>query len=265
MMLRWVYSIVIAMASMLSLTSNAVAGSCGVVLMHGKWSPVPTKYIGTLADSLRRIGCVVETPEMPWSGTRLYSAPLEAAVGEVDAAMGRLKKAGATSLFIGGHSMGAAMALLYGANHSSLVGIIALAPGHDPGLTGSAKAWGESIKTARAMVAAGNGGQSALFEDTNGGAHRTVTVTAANYLSYFDAERSLNLVIPTNASHLSAPLLWVTGDADPVSARGTAYAFDKAPANPQNHYGVVSADHLGTPNAAIEMVTEWVKAVSAAK
>jgi hypothetical protein len=43
------------------------------------------------------------------------------------------------------------------------------------------------------------------------------------------------------------------------SQPGPGYAFNRAPANPQNRYITVSADHLGTPTAAREAVLTWLQ------
>jgi hypothetical protein len=54
-------------------------------------------------------------------------------------------------------------------------------------------------------------------------------------------------------------LLWVSGNADPLTRLGQDYAFTKAPADPHNRYIVVAADHLGAPDAAASQIAAWVR------
>jgi hypothetical protein len=50
----------------LALPSAAREGKVGIVLLHGKQSPVPGP-VGSLAQKLRGAGYLAATPEMPWS------------------------------------------------------------------------------------------------------------------------------------------------------------------------------------------------------
>ena len=231
------------------------AAKCGVVFMHGKWGS-PGKHITGVVLQLRQIGCVVETPDMPWSGQRHYDAPASVAMQEIDAAVARLKGQGATAIFVGGHSMGASAALAYAARHPGLRGVLAIAPGHDPSLPGLASKTAADVAQARALVAQGRGAEIVRFEDFNGGRSAVFPMPAAVYLSYFDPAGLF--VIPANTKLLSAPLLWVSGTSDPLTRLGQGYAFANAPADPRNRYLEVAADHLGTPDAAAAQIAEWV-------
>lgn len=124
---------------------------------------------------------------------------------------------------------------------------------------------GDSVKKAKDMVAEGHGGEKAVFTDTNQGRVSSVTTTAAIYLSYFSLNGSA--VIPSNIQKWkkNIPLLWIVGKKDPMYARGEAYAYKKAPANPASQYVVVDADHMGTPGEAKDLVVTWIKKVADAK
>lgn len=71
----------------------------------------------------------------------------------------------------------------------------------------------------------------------------------------------LTLTISLKDAHLAdiprrmAYLLCTADRSQP----GPGYAFNRAPANPQNRYITVSADHLGTPTAAREAVLTWLQ------
>lgn len=55
------------------------------------------------------------------------------------------------------------------------------------------------------------------------------------------------------------PAVWVIGEQDPLFAQGEAFAYAKAPPHPGSAYVVVSADHKGTPEAAVKPVLDWLK------
>jgi dienelactone hydrolase len=238
--------------------AGAAAGDIGVVLMHGKWG-TPDRHIGDVAGALARSGYRVENVEMPWSRTRLYDKSYDAALVEVDEAVARLRARGARRVVVGGHSLGANAALAYGASRDGVAGVMALAPGHTP--ERFAARLGDSLAKAKAMVAEGRGDSTAGFEDINQGERRTVSVRARIYLSYFDPDGPA--VMPRNTANLkpAAALLWVVGTRDPLFARGAAYAFADAPANPVSRYVVVPADHLSTPAASIDAVLAWLAAL----
>jgi pimeloyl-ACP methyl ester carboxylesterase len=232
---------------------------CGVVFMHGKWG-MPDKFIGSVATELRDIGCLVETPEMPWSGRRLYDKPVSAGIAEIDDAVARLRSDGATAIFVGGHSMGASAAIGYASQRpSGLKGVLAIAPGHDPSTPAFVAKLADSMQKARTMIAEGRGPETASFDDLNGGRVRTISTAAEIYFGYFDP--SGFFAMPESAPKLHVPLLWVSGDGDPLTRLGKDYVFAKVPADPHNAYIVVSADHLGTPNAAATQIAQWVRGV----
>ena len=235
------------------------AATCGVVFMHGKWGG-PSKYITNVVFQLHQAGCVVEAPDLPWSGQRRYDVPARAAMLEIDAAVARLKAQGATAIFIGGHSMGASAALAYAARHPGLAGVLAVAPGHDPSLPAFANRIAEDVQQARTLVAQGRGAEVVRFNDFNNGRSASFPVPAAIYLSYFDPAGLF--VIPENAKHLSAPLLWVSGSSDPLTRLGRDYAFARAPADPRSRFIEVPADHLGTPDAAAGQIVDWVRGLT---
>jgi hypothetical protein len=59
----------------LAIPGAAEEGKVGIVLLHGKQSPVPGP-VGSLAEKLRGAHYLVATPEMPWSRDRIYGASL---------------------------------------------------------------------------------------------------------------------------------------------------------------------------------------------
>jgi pimeloyl-ACP methyl ester carboxylesterase len=233
-------------------------GKIGIVLLHGKYGE-PGKHDGSLVSALKGAGYMVVTPEMPWAKRRNYNADYLQALAEIDRAVQDLRAKGATSVLVAGHSLGANAALAYAARYPGLAGVICLAAAHNPDSGKPREAAAESVAKAKEMVAAGKGDSSARFVDMNMGKLFDMVTTASVYLSYFDPDGPA--VLPTSAAMLKTPLpiLWVAGSRDPSSRGGPAYAFDRAPAHPLSRYVVVDSDHLGTPEASVSVVLEWLK------
>jgi len=214
----------------------------GVVLIHGKAGGQGP--LQPLAAELRRQGAIVVMPKMSWaSGYR----PYDQTVGEVAAAVQRARSQGARKVYLAGHSMGANIAFGYAAAGGATDGIIALAPGHRPDfIVGVA---GDSLARAKAMVAAGQGGQRASFTDFNQGRPYQITTTAAAYDSFFDPDGPAGRAARGQGG--SAPVLWVVGRADPAAMR------DRAPYSRGSRVEV-DANHQTTPVAAVPHVMEWL-------
>jgi dienelactone hydrolase len=216
----------------------------GVVVMHGKGGG--TGGVSSVSSALSAAGAKVVTPSMSWSsGYRTYSETLN----EVGGYVASLKGQGATRIALVGHSLGANIALGYGAQRGGVAAVIAMAPGHQPDKFIHLPEIRESLERAKKMVALGQGGQSASFADTNQGKKSQVSTTAAAYVSFFDPAGPA--VMGRNSGSLrGAKLLWVVGSGDP-GAKSVA------------HGGTVigvSADHFATPAAGAAQVVTWLEA-----
>jgi dienelactone hydrolase len=100
----------------------------GVVLMHGEQG-APGRVVDRLAADLEKAGYLVGRPDMYWSARRSYEAPFAERLAAIDDAIAKLKNLGATSIVVGGFSLGGNAAIAFGASHPGLLGIIGLAPG----------------------------------------------------------------------------------------------------------------------------------------
>lgn len=238
----------------------SAAETIGVVLMHGKTgNSKPTSPTGVLADKLRKAGFLVSTPDMPWSRSRYIEKDYDKALAEIDSAIDELRRSGATKFVVAGHSLGANVALGYGARRAGLAGIIALAPGHTPESAEFQDMIIGELDRAKAMVNAGNSEGIAEFLDVSQGKVRKVKLRPGIYLSWFDPKGEA--VMPTNAAQLKpgTPLLWVVGKKDRMSKQGRSYAFDRAPPHQKSLYLEVSGGHLATPKVAAEQIIEWLR------
>jgi len=247
------------LALLLAAATGAAAAddkACAVIVLHGKWgSPQQVAVFAHRLDP----PCTGRTLEMPWSQRRDYDADYPQALREIAAQVKELRAQGYRHVLLAGHSFGANAVLAYGAEVGDVDGLIALAPGHAPrqmyrsGLTRAA------VEQARELVAAGKGDETVSITDANQGRQRGERMKASVLLSYFDPGGWGD--IPTTTARLKPglPLLWVVGTGDPAYRFGSAYAYDKAPANPASRYLTVESDHAGTAEAALPAVLEWLK------
>jgi esterase/lipase len=252
--MRWILAVSLMLAVVPGLAVPGLAQTIGIVLMHGKTGS-PNTVINQLAMALQSAGYLVETPEMCWSRRRIYDRPFLDCLTEIDSAIGRLQSRGAGRMVVAGMSQGGDAALVYGARHANLAGIIALAPAAAPERQIGLPDIAQSVAQARALVAAGRGDEPASFVDRNAGGTLSVRTTATIYLSYLDPQGPANML--DSIKKLRAPLLWVAGSADP-SQTGANTEFNQAPANPLNRFVMVASVHLGTPDAAREAVLAWL-------
>jgi dienelactone hydrolase len=236
----------------------------GVVLMHGEQG-APGRVIDGLAQALEKAGYLVGRPDMCWSARRGYEAPFGECLATIDEAIVKLKNLGATSIVVGGFSLGGAAAIAYGADHRGLLGIVALAPAHDAHATMENADVADSVARAQKLAAGGKGEESASFADVAFGSRGAYTseiaTTPAIYLSFFGPASSAD--IPADTRRLTAPLLWVAGADDPTQGGGKEYAFAQAPADPLDRYVVVASGHRDTPEKSKDAVLRWLADVKA--
>jgi esterase/lipase len=243
---------------LVAIGSPAAAQSrVGVVLIHGKQGSA--QNLQGLADVLTGAGYAVDRPEMCWSQQRIYDRPYLDCLRDIDAAAGRLRAVGATSIVVAGMSLGGNAALAYGARRDGLLGVVALAPAPAVEFIGRRVDIAEGLAKARQMIAEGRGDARAAFNDVNTGRTFEVTTTPNIYVTFLSPQSPG--VMPDNAARQKAPLLVVSGQLDQTQ-RSIAYVFARAPPLPLNWHVTVNADHRGTPAAARDIVLAWLKLVA---
>ena len=237
------------------------AEKIGVVLMHGKTGSPSRGPIRPLISKLGAAGILVDAPEMPWSRGRYIAKDYAGSMAEIDVAITRLKRRGAKIIVVAGHSMGAAAAIGYGARHDGLAGIIAIAPGHDPGHYGFQKLTNFDFNRARAMVKKGQGEAYARFSDVNVGKRSKVRMKARIYLDWFDPDGPA--AMRPNAAKLKpgTPFLCIYGSSDPLLRIGRPNACDPAPANPKSKFLLAKGGHGNSPSTAANEIIKWLKSL----
>lgn len=232
----------------------------GVVIIHGKWSS--STELGALRDELEEAGFLVEAPEMPWSGRRLFDKPFFEALLDIDAAIARLEAKGRPNVVLIGHSLGSVAALAHAARGGKALPQVLIAPGHFPeGIVISSRA-ADSVAKARGMVAEGKGDEVASFLSLNSGDRsRTIRTAAASYLSYYDpgGPAAMSLIAPKVAM---VPTLWVAPSNDPLTAAFDRLVRPKLPAGLPLVRADVVADHMSSPTDGRRVIVSWLKALA---
>lgn len=231
----------------------------GVVVMHGKWGN--GSQVESLVSDLRDAGFLVERPEMPWSGRRLFDRDFEAAMDEIDAAAERLRAKGATRIVAAGHSLGGAGALGYTARGRPLAAAVLIAPAHFPEGRVFLEKAADSVAKAREMVAAGHGDDTGSFLSLNdGNRSRMVECRAKDYLSYYapDAAAAMSLGAPAVGG---VPILWLAPKFDSTSEVFARLVRPRLPATTPLERIDIVAHHLDAPDIGRGPAVAWLKAL----
>jgi pimeloyl-ACP methyl ester carboxylesterase len=236
----------------------AEAPKPGIVIMHGKGGS-PARHVSDLAARLERSGFLVANLEMPWSGKRSYDVSVAEAENEVLGALDRLRKEGATKLFVAGHSQGGVFALYFASRHP-VDGIIAIAPGGSVESQVFREKLGPSVERARQLVAEGKGDEKARLEDYEGSKGTyTVLSAPAVYLTWFDPDGAMNASRSAQVVKPETPILWLVAKRDyPRLRQDNIRLFDQFPANPLSRRVEPASDHLGAPSASADEIVRWV-------
>ena len=179
-------------------------------------------------------------------------------VGEIDAAVARLKSRGAEKIFVAGHSLGAAAAVRY-ARLRRVDGLIALVPGHIPEGQRFAQKVAASLQQAKAMPP----GESGWFDDPNSLRMKPMHMKAGVYVEYFDPSGPMNFHDNLAGVRPGTPVLWVGGEAEaPGEKRADRAAFNALPRDPAPKFAEVAAGHLDTPGAAGSVCAQWIREIA---
>ena len=219
--------------------------------MHGKKGP--PRYLAETAAILEAHGYLVSTPEMCWSDKRQYDRLYADCLTEIDAAVADLRRRGARSIVVAGHSLGGTAAVAYGASHDDLAGVIGFAAGE--------AFWGPpsqlpDIARAKYLLDEGRGDTLADFEDIRPSGRISMRTTAAHFLSFVAVPAEQRM--PANAARLHVPLLFIAGTQDSATMQYESRAYGRAPNNALNRYVEVNADHSGTLKAGTKPALEWL-------
>lgn len=238
-------------------------GSIGVVIMHGKGGG-PDKHVADLASGLERQGFLVANLDMPWSGRRDYDVAVSGAESEVSAALDGLRKRGAKTVFVSGHSQGGVFAFYYGGSHK-VDGLIAIAPGGNVAAANFREKLGEAVELARKLVAEGKGEEKVRLRDFEGSKGLFPVVTTPTiYLTWFDPEGAMNQMRSIAKLPAGLPVLLIAPTQDyPGLRQVKQLTFDALPKTPHTRLYEPDASHLQSPSASLKEIAGWMTSVSA--
>ena len=249
----------VALGLMIVGVNGVAADGVGVVLMHGKDGSVkPRSPIGQLESKLGD-NFEVKALDMPWSRSNGFNKTLEECFAKIDKSVENLKSKGATKIVVGGHSLGAAVALAYATQRPGLAGILMIAPGHRPDLLASDNEG--ALAKARALTGKGDGNDEVQIFDINQGSKITRSLKAVIAVGFFDPE---GLAVMQNAAPKvspGTPVFWIIGDQDRLHPTGRSLIYDKIPDNPKNAYVVVPGGHRATPTKGAKKIKEWLNSL----
>jgi pimeloyl-ACP methyl ester carboxylesterase len=190
------------------------------ILMHGLSGSPNFSLLVELSGRLADAGFDVISPYMPWGRNRalgsdpLWNGSYCDAVDYVNKLVEQEAEKG-KRVYIGGHSMGGAHALIYGATvtHEAVKGLIVIAPGHWPHISRLIRdATADDIDTAKNLISQGLGDQTAIFETYNFEGEEVLEALPEHFLSYHDLAEypDIRSVLPA----ISLPVLWLVGVQD---------------------------------------------------
>ncbi len=207
---------------------------------------------------------MVDVPEMPWSARRIYDATFAQSLSEIDLAVDRLRKAGATRIVVAGMSMGGPAVFAYAATRK-VDGVVAWAPAHDPVNDPAMRTprFLESVARAQQLIAGGKGDDPEGFPEINRDVF-TVRATPRIWLSYWDPDGSNSMPRNAQAFPSAIPVLIVVTSRDPFP-QDEEYLLRKTPPHALSELVRVSVPHLQVPKAASEQTVAWLRKVQAAK
>ena len=268
-LVRRLVSLCVRLLVPLALGAGAALGAyaqnqLGVVVLHGKQGSPTGEVVEPVISGMRSAGFLVDAPEMPWSGRRIFDATFTQALGEIDQAVDRLKKAGATKVVVAGMSMGGPAVFAYGATRK-VDGVVAWAPAHDPMNDPAMRAprFLEAVARAQQLIANGKGDEVESFPEINRDVF-TVRATPKVWLSYWDPEGSNSMPRNAQAFPAATPVLIVVSSRDPFP-QDEDYLLRKTPPHPLSELIKVNVPHLQVPRTATEQTIVWLKKVQAAR
>ena len=242
-----------------SVTAAPLAkGEIALILMHGKWGRTP----GPLARYFEREGYRVFSPEMPWSGRRLYDVNYRVGLEEVHREVERLRAAGAKKVIVGGESFGANGALAYQAVYGDADALLILAPGHMPGSWYRSGQTRDDVDRASALSKEKKGGERFSFTDFNQERQRNLSPTVDAFLSFFRPNGLANMSASAKRIKQPVPVL-VVNSTNEVKNQGKGYIFDALPPHPRSVYIESALDHGSAAEGARADAQRFLDSIAA--
>jgi len=238
---------------------HAANRDVGVVFMHGKNGTPYLRAFRAVARSISDAGYQVVTPEMPWSRDRFISTTVSGALSEIARHVNGLRRKGARKIVLGGHSLGASMALAYAARRPGVSGVFMLAAGHLVEGRVYQGVVGGDVARARALIRAGKGNQRSRFMDLNTGGKSRRLLTASIYYDWYNPRGPASMRLNARRLPGRVQVLWIIGSTDRVSRAAEGIGIYRAiPGSRRKTRHVASGGHRDMLWPSREIVRRWL-------
>jgi esterase/lipase len=234
------------------------------ILIHGKHSG--SEYgadcsLYTLDSELKKQGHLVDFRTYPWGvkkvDDKFYWDTFEKGVPMIEEAIQNLKDAGASRIFLIGHSMGGNACLYYATQRSNFDGIILLAPAHNVHLYLFSQIHRWSLNLAKSLIDNGRGDELCHVADYDStGSITVLNVSAKNYYSMLNPAGSANM--QSNAKRIQSPLnvLAISGTRDFTQKEFGESVYKYIPKTDKSRYMTIDGDHSNICEQ-VDLITKW--------
>jgi len=229
----------------------------GIVYIHGKRANPFIMHNKKFIDKMSQSGFKVVAPVMPWSQRRGYEGSREQGLEVIQAAV---ELFGERPVVVIGHSLGGMSVLQFAAGETgdNVVGVVAVAPGHDPHRAGKLRrATAVGADRACRAVAEGRGSERFSFPDMNGIISYRIDATATFYCTYYSVDHypdSQQVV-----RKIGIPVLILAGQSDRLTQ---IYQMEKMfrllPPNSKHQYLKRRGKHLNVLFLHTDDIARWI-------
>jgi pimeloyl-ACP methyl ester carboxylesterase len=249
----------------LALLWTAQAGAqsdLGVVLMYGKqatWSN--TAGLRDMGSTLEKAGAKVALPEMPWGrgGWENIHVTIRQVHAMIDQEVAKLRARGARRIVVGGHSLGANVALSYAVERGNVAGVMLAAPGHRPeGWYQSDKAIHDAVDKVKALYEAGRGKEWFVGPDSNQADRMKLSTTVEVYGSWMSPRGLAAMAYMAPRLPASIPIFVAVSRDEMGFASVEKTIYTPAAKNSYSLYVVTSGPHSRVDFAVSKRATDWM-------
>ena len=240
----------------------AAQSDLGVVLMYGKQATWSTATgLRDMAATLEKAGAKVALPEMPWRKGSWES--INVTVGQahalIDQEVAKLKARGAQRIVVGGHSLGANVALSYAVVRGNLAGVMMAAPGHSPDnwvrFDAGIRA---AVMKVKALYDAGQRTQSFQGPDINTNERNVISTTVEVYGSWMNPMGRASMETQAPLLPATTPIFVAVSKDESGYSLVKDRIFKPAAKNPYSLYVETVGAHGMVDFAVSKRATDWI-------
>lgn len=239
---------------------DKVTKSTTIVYLHGKNATPQSNHNARFISSMVDLGYEVVAPLMPWTPATNYSGSLQDGYTAIDEAIARART---DRIVLVGHSMGGITMFQYGAGKVSekVVGLISIAPGHDPNINEPLRTHTEGdAKKACEMMSAGRGDERSRYAEMNSGRTYFIEASAKYFCTYYDVTHFPNTMMMSEK--IKTPFFLLSGAGDKLTKHYRhAELFAAIPHSDKNKHAVLSGDHGGVLYQHNDDISAWIESL----